>query len=96
MKISAKQQNFQVLICILTEYCNQNETGTYVSYQKAWKAREIALDYMRGEPDDSYQELPAFLNMVTKTNPGSRIDVKTDSENRFLYMFMAFGASIQG
>ncbi|GMN57855.1 hypothetical protein TIFTF001_026956 [Ficus carica] len=74
----------------------KEEYGIDVSYRKAWKAKELALEYMQDEPDDSYQELPAFLYMVTKTNPGSRTDVKTNSENWFLYMFMAFGALILG
>ncbi|XP_069154456.1 uncharacterized protein [Solanum lycopersicum] len=37
---------------------------------KAWRAKEKAVEILRGKPRDSYRKLPSYLYMVKHTNPG--------------------------
>ncbi|XP_024027683.1 uncharacterized protein LOC21396860 [Morus notabilis] len=74
----------------------KNEFGIDVSYEKAWRARKIALEKIGGDVDKSYEELASFLYTLNKTNPGSVADIVLDDENKFKYMFMAVAASIHG
>ena len=46
------------------------EHGLSISYQKAWHAREAALDDIRGSPKDSYKMLPKFAYILKLNNPG--------------------------
>lgn len=70
--------------------------GVSVSYEKAWRSREKAIEMVRGKPDKSYSLLPMFLYMLSKTNPGSIVDLETDGKDRFKYLYMAVAASITG
>ncbi|XP_010474008.1 PREDICTED: uncharacterized protein LOC104753452 [Camelina sativa] len=70
------------------------------SYSKCWRAKGKALDGMFGSDDESFEDLPAYLHVLKEANPGTVTDLKTevleDGGKRFLYMFLAFGASIEG
>ena len=74
----------------------QVEYGISVNYMKAWRSRDIALEHIRGKPDESFSFLPSFLYMVQQTNPGSMVELKTTDDGRFLYVYMALYASING
>ena len=74
----------------------QLEFGISISYMKAYRSREVALECIRGNPEESYTLLPSFLYMIQETNPGSIVDLKTTEDNTFLYAFMALKASIDG
>ncbi|KAH9778230.1 SWIM-type domain-containing protein [Citrus sinensis] len=67
-----------------------------ISYHKAWRAREFAMEMVRGSPADSYHLLPSYMAMVEKKNPGSRTFIEKDSANNFKYCFMAIGSSLRG
>ena len=70
--------------------------GVSMSYDKAYRSREKALEMIRGKPDESYAKLPKYLHMIKVTNPGSVTDFVTNSDGNFKYMYMALAASIQG
>ena len=70
--------------------------GIKISYEKAWRAREFALESIRGSPEESYHLLPLWSHMLEQKNPGSMTRIETDSHNCFLYFFMALGQSIAG
>ncbi|XP_062088924.1 protein FAR1-RELATED SEQUENCE 5-like [Humulus lupulus] len=70
--------------------------GVHISYFKARMAKEKALEALQGSADESYALLPSYLHALKSSNPGSVVDYQTDDEGRFLYMFMAFGASLEG
>ncbi|CAH9078324.1 unnamed protein product [Cuscuta epithymum] len=72
------------------------EYGVEISYLKAWRAKEKALNKLRGNPEESYNFLPHFFNIVKQTNPGSYLQLKVNEDNTFLYAFMAMDASIKG
>lgn len=55
---------------------------------------------MRGSDEDAYLKLPEYLHMLNLANPCTIADLETDvdedGDERFLYLFFAFGASICG
>ncbi|XP_073067277.1 uncharacterized protein [Primulina eburnea] len=70
--------------------------GINITYYKAWKGKEFALNKLRGDPDESFHMLPSYLNMVKQVNPGSITHLVVDDSNRFRYMFLAYGSCISG
>ena len=44
--------------------------GVNISYDKAWRGHEIALNSIRGTPEDSYAMLSAFSDALIRNNPG--------------------------
>ncbi|KAG7552214.1 MULE transposase domain [Arabidopsis thaliana x Arabidopsis arenosa] len=70
------------------------------TYSTCWRAREKAVEELFGTDDDSYKALEEYLYVLKLANPGTVTDIKTEAEEngcqRFLYMFLAFGASIEG
>ncbi|KAL6347010.1 hypothetical protein AAG906_012261 [Vitis piasezkii] len=72
----------------------ENKYGVQISYDKAWRAREFALNSIRGSPEESYGALPSYCYMLEQKNPGMIIDIITDVDNQFKYLFMAFDACI--
>ncbi|XP_022863617.1 uncharacterized protein LOC111383711 [Olea europaea var. sylvestris] len=67
-----------------------------MSYEKVWRSKKKALELVRGDPTESYEKLPEYLYIIEQTNPGSVTKIETYQDNKFKYLFMALGASIQG
>ncbi|KAG7559351.1 Zinc finger PMZ-type [Arabidopsis thaliana x Arabidopsis arenosa] len=74
----------------------RHDNGIGVSYSKAWRAKDHAIDVARGTPDDGYEFLPMWMYMVNEKNPGSVTFIEVDPDNKFKYAFLAFGPSIRG
>lgn len=78
----------------------EGDHDVHISYWKAWRSREIALDQSKGSCGASYNLLPRYLDKLVFSNPGSITDVHTEYAEgfgtRFKYMFMALSASIDG
>ncbi|XP_010513344.1 PREDICTED: uncharacterized protein LOC104789323 [Camelina sativa] len=76
------------------------EHSVRISYWKAWKSREVAMEGAQGSSDNSYALLPTYLHLLQMANPGSIVDLKTEVDakgmQRFKYLFLAFGASVEG
>jgi len=74
----------------------------FASYRKCWRARESVLTNVAGSDEESYCYLAEYLHLLKLTNTGTithietERDVEDESKERFLYMFLAFGASIAG
>ncbi|XP_023640331.1 uncharacterized protein LOC111831052 [Capsella rubella] len=70
------------------------------SYSKCWRARERAQDDVFGTEEESYERLAEYLHALKLANPGTVTNIKTEVDDggreRFLYMFLSFGASIKG
>ena len=64
--------------------------GVSFNYEKAWRAKEKAMESIRGKPDISYHLLLSYIYMLKKTNPGFVAELKTDAMNNFL-TFCCFG-----
>ncbi|XP_018487547.2 uncharacterized protein LOC108858060 [Raphanus sativus] len=71
-----------------------------ISYWKAWKSRDMAVDSGHGTCNDSYRKLPGYLNNLVLANPGSLANLHTQEGDggghRFKYMFLALGACVEG
>ncbi|TYK10904.1 uncharacterized protein E5676_scaffold231G00820 [Cucumis melo var. makuwa] len=65
-----------------------------VSYDKAWRGREIALNSIRGILEDSYAMFSAFSDALIRNNPGTYTTKEEYDEGRFKFYFMALAASI--
>ncbi|XP_022842149.1 uncharacterized protein LOC111365876 [Olea europaea var. sylvestris] len=74
----------------------EREFGVRITYNKAWRAKEKGLRFLRGTPEESVQKLPSYCHMLTENNPGTIAHIELDSNNRFLYFFLAFGPSVCG
>lgn len=78
----------------------RGDHGVSISYWKAWKSREMAVDNGHGTCNASYLKLPSYLNNLVLANPGSLANLHTEQTEqggqRFKYMFLALGASIEG
>ena len=73
-----------------------DDYGVSMSYSKAWRSKEKALKLARGKPDDSYQQLPMYLHMLTVENPGTITSLVTTNGDKFKYLYIAFANSING
>ncbi|XP_060175449.1 uncharacterized protein LOC132606121 [Lycium barbarum] len=62
----------------------------------AWRAREKAMNEIRGEPIESYKKLPGYVYILDKTYPGSHVRMHKSQQNEFLYLFIALKAFIKG
>ena len=58
-----------------------------IGYDKAWRAREIALSSRRGAPEESYSSLSSYCYVLEQKNHGAIIDIVIDPDNRFKYFF---------
>ncbi|XP_075096439.1 uncharacterized protein LOC107812183 [Nicotiana tabacum] len=62
----------------------KSDLGVDVSYMLAWRAKEKAMNFLRGEPADSYKKLPEYLYTMDMTYPGHILPLAygvIDSEN---------------
>ncbi|KAK6773658.1 hypothetical protein RDI58_028896 [Solanum bulbocastanum] len=63
---------------------------------EAHRAKLKALQLVRGDPADSYAEIPSYLHMLKQSNPGSFVSLRKTPEGHFLYAFAALNSSIKG
>ncbi|KAA0060343.1 MuDRA-like transposase [Cucumis melo var. makuwa] len=54
--------------------------GVNVSYAKAWRGREVALNFIRGTPKASYAMLSAFSNALIRNNLGTYTTEEANDE----------------
>ncbi|XP_019097384.1 PREDICTED: uncharacterized protein LOC109131166 [Camelina sativa] len=71
-----------------------------ISYWKAWRAREVAMELSMGSMAGSYALLPTYIGLLQQTNPGSvcfteHVD-EPDGAMRFKYQFIAYAACVKG
>ncbi|KAE8700041.1 hypothetical protein F3Y22_tig00110569pilonHSYRG00363 [Hibiscus syriacus] len=65
-----------------------------ISYSQAWRAKCYALELLRGSPEASFAQLPAYCHNLKLKNPGSVTHIKTDRDGRFELLFIAIGATV--
>jgi len=70
--------------------------GVKISYTKAYNAKALAMTHVNGTNDDAYRLLPQCCKNLEKTNPNSITCLERTPENKFLRVFIAYGASIAG
>uniref|UniRef100_A0A1J3IHA9 Transposase MuDR plant domain-containing protein n=1 Tax=Noccaea caerulescens TaxID=107243 RepID=A0A1J3IHA9_NOCCA len=76
------------------------EHNVNVSYWKAWRARELAMESANGSASGSYALLPAYLHLLKTSNPGTVTSIETTTDSagrkRFKFCFLAIGGSVSG
>nr|XP_016445693.1 PREDICTED: protein FAR1-RELATED SEQUENCE 4-like [Nicotiana tabacum] len=70
--------------------------GLDIGYHKAWRVIQRASALIRGSPEENYELLSSYLYMMKSKNSGTYTNIKIDDNNRFLFMFYAYGSSIAG
>nr|XP_016497948.1 PREDICTED: uncharacterized protein LOC107816716 [Nicotiana tabacum] len=73
-----------------------SEHDVNLTYMQAWRAKEKALQFLRGYPVDSYNKLPSYLYILEKTYLGSVVRLKKTEDDCFLYVFVVICTSISG
>ena len=80
----------------------KDKFGYDVHYRRIWEAKRKAMLRVFGDWDESYQALPKWMNILQLTNPGTKVVWKTiplggiSGNVRFMRVFWAFGASVEG
>ncbi|XP_070052649.1 uncharacterized protein [Nicotiana tomentosiformis] len=74
----------------------KQQYGITMSYVKAYRTKEKALELLRGIPRKSNSKLPSHLYMINMTNPGYATILYKSVDGRFMYVFVALNASIIG
>lgn len=62
-----------------------------VSYWKAWRAREIAMENAHGSMAGSYALIPAYLSLLQNANPGTVCCLETgfpENNHQSSYFFL--------
>ena len=66
-----------------------------IGYEKAWRARKVAFEDVRGCLEESYALLPSYFHMLESTNPGIFTRIKNDKYNRYgLYFYLVYNFSL--
>ncbi|XP_019229220.1 PREDICTED: uncharacterized protein LOC109210277 [Nicotiana attenuata] len=69
----------------------KSDFGVDVSYMLAWRAKEKAMNFLRGEPADSYKKLPGYLYTMDMTYPGSHIRMASTLDGAGHILPLAYG-----
>ncbi|XP_024007910.1 uncharacterized protein LOC112083921 [Eutrema salsugineum] len=87
------------MACDLCRLLRQ-EYSLHVSYWKAWRAREIALDNALGGAAASFALVTPYFEKLLTTNPNSVVALETETSAsgvvRFKYLFYSLDACAQG
>ncbi|XP_010468544.1 PREDICTED: uncharacterized protein LOC104748634 [Camelina sativa] len=70
--------------------------GFEMTYWNSWKSLEHMKESVRGTAESGYERLPAYIHLIKKYNPGTIAYLEKDVNDRFKYLFISFGACIQG
>lgn len=78
----------------------RGDLNVNISYWKAWRSRDVAMENTKDSDVTAYAKLPDYLNKLVKSNPGSLVELCTEPQqnggHRFKYLFVALEASIKG
>ncbi|XP_015078765.1 uncharacterized protein LOC107022678 [Solanum pennellii] len=70
--------------------------GVEISYQQAWRAKERALELIRGKPADGYRNMPRYIYMLETEYPNSYIRMHKSEYNEFMYLFISLRPMMRG
>ena len=75
----------------------KDQYGVEISYSKAYRGRERALNVINGSHEEAYRSLPKYCDEILRSNPGSTAELEIDPEtNQFKRLFISFAASAMG
>ncbi|CAH9130179.1 unnamed protein product, partial [Cuscuta epithymum] len=70
----------------------QTKYGIYMSYKKAWIAKELAMELAMGSEKQSYARLPSMCHVLDRSNPGSIVSYSCKENGEFKNFFMCLSA----
>nr|CBG76257.1 OO_Ba0005L10-OO_Ba0081K17.8 [Oryza officinalis] len=77
----------------------EKEYGYEISYDKAWRGKQKALEMRFGTYEDSYHNLPPLLEVLQARNPGTHMvildEVNDNGKNVLRRAFWSFGCMIE-
>ncbi|GJT23796.1 hypothetical protein Tco_0893733 [Tanacetum coccineum] len=65
-----------------------------VSYKRAWKGKQLAVESNQGCPIALFAQLPYYCYNLKLANENTVTHIETDDEGRFKMLFIGFGVSI--
>ncbi|KAG5588802.1 hypothetical protein H5410_049236, partial [Solanum commersonii] len=70
--------------------------GNEISYQQTWRAKERALEMLKGKPSEGYEQMPRYIWMLNNMYPNSYIRMQKTENNQFMYLFITLRPLIRG
>ncbi|XP_010480419.1 PREDICTED: uncharacterized protein LOC104759155 [Camelina sativa] len=70
--------------------------GIKMGYWKGHRTLKCARELVRGSYESGYSELPSYLYMIRRENPGTLTRLEVDELDRFKSVFIAFGGKYLG
>ena len=74
----------------------KTEFAVEITYSKALRAKELALEAIYGKHEDAYRAMPQYCFNIEQSNPGSTVHLDITSENQFRRVFICYAASAIG
>jgi len=75
----------------------KDQYGVEISYNKAYRAKQRAVEQINGSHEEAYNLLPKYCEEILRSNPGSTVQLEIDPiTNRFKRIFICFAASAAG
>lgn len=65
-----------------------------ISYRRAWRGRQLALESNQGCPKASFSQLPLYCHNLKIANRGTVTHIQTDDASCFKNLFIGFGAVV--
>ncbi|XP_048634962.1 uncharacterized protein LOC125608588 [Brassica napus] len=70
--------------------------GIKMDYWKSHRTLKFTREIDEGTPECGFESLPSYLYMIRRANPSTVTRLQIDELGRFIYVFLAFGASVNG
>ncbi|XP_015068767.1 uncharacterized protein LOC107013352 [Solanum pennellii] len=70
--------------------------GVEISYEQAWRAKERALELIRGKTADAYRNMPRYIYMLETVYQNSYIRMHKSEYNEFMYLFISLSPMMRG
>ncbi|XP_033148539.1 uncharacterized protein LOC103844709 [Brassica rapa] len=70
--------------------------GVKMEYWKSYRTLKFAREIVQGTPESGFERLPSYLYMIIRENPSTVVRLQIDENGKFMYVFLAFGASVNG
>ena len=61
----------------------QHELSVEITYSKAFRAKEFALEAIYGTHEEAYKAMPKYTASLEETNPNSIVRLDVTAENQF-------------
>ena len=73
-----------------------NDHNVKITYQQAYRAKEVALELLRGSEEESYKLLNWYSFVLQQNNSGTITQLMKNEDDNFMYFFLALGSTIKG